>query len=101
MRPPRQRDGATHVYHLYVTRSVNRDRWQALLKARGVGSGVHYPCPVHLQPAYAARVALGPGGCPETERAAREVLSLPVYPELTDADVMTVCAALEALLRDH
>jgi dTDP-4-amino-4,6-dideoxygalactose transaminase len=99
--PPRKRDGATHVYHLYVTRSPKRDLWQALLQGRGVGSGVHYPVPVHLQPAYAGRVALGPTGCPEAERAAREVLSLPVYPELTDADVKTVCTALEDLFRDH
>jgi dTDP-4-amino-4,6-dideoxygalactose transaminase len=99
--PPQKRDGATHVYHLYVTRSPKRDLWQALLQGRGVGSGVHYPVPVHLQPAYAGRVALGPPGCPEAERAAREVLSLPVYPELTDADVKTVCTALEDLFRDH
>jgi len=99
--PPQKRDGATHVYHLYVTRSPKRDLWQALLRGRGVGSGVHYPVPVHLQPAYAGRVALGPTGCPETERAAQEVLSLPVYPELTDADVKTVCTALEDLFRDH
>lgn len=99
--PPQQRADVGHVYHLYVTRSPERDHFQAALKAAGVGTGIHYPSPVHLQPAYAGRVAVGPGGCPDTEAAAREILSLPLYPELTDTDVATVCAALEALLRDH
>ncbi|MDR3529115.1 MAG: DegT/DnrJ/EryC1/StrS family aminotransferase [Rhodopila sp.] len=98
---PAQRDGASHVFHLYVTRSRERDRFQAVLKAAGIGTGIHYPMPVHLQPAYAGRVALGPAGCAETEAAAREVLSLPLYPELTDAEVETVCAALKTLLRDN
>ena len=51
--------------------------------------------PVHLQPAYAGRVALGPARCAETERAASEVLSLPLYPEMTDAQVETVCRAID------
>jgi dTDP-4-amino-4,6-dideoxygalactose transaminase len=101
LRPPNQREGVSHVYHLYVTRSGQRDRFQAMLKERGIGTGIHYPVPVHCQPAYADRVALGSGGCPETEIAAREILSLPIYPELTDADVETVCAALKTLLRDN
>jgi dTDP-4-amino-4,6-dideoxygalactose transaminase len=101
LRPPHQREGADHVFHLYVTRSADRDRFQAALKAAGVGTGIHYPAPVHLQPAYAGRIALGPSGCKETETAAREILSLPLYPELTDAEVDTVCAALKSLLRHH
>jgi dTDP-4-amino-4,6-dideoxygalactose transaminase len=101
LQPPRQREGADHVFHLYVTRSGDRDRLQAALRSAGVGTGIHYPVPVHLQPAYAGRIALGPGGCPHTERASREILSLPLYPELTDAEVETVCAALKSLLRDH
>lgn len=96
---PNQRPGVTHVFHLYVTRSAERDRFQAALKEAGIGTGIHYPMPVHLQPAYAGRVTLGPSGCPETEAASREILSLPMYPELTDADVETVCAALRTLLR--
>ena len=69
------------------------------MKAAEIGTGIHYPMPVHLQPAYANRVVLGPGGCPETEAAARRILSLPMYPELTDAEVDTVCATLRELLR--
>jgi hypothetical protein len=99
LHPPQQRAGVDHVFHLYVTRSEQRDHFQVLLKERGIGSGIHYPVPVHLQPAYAGRTALGPGGCPHTERAAAEILSLPIYPELSDADVETVCAALRTLFR--
>jgi dTDP-4-amino-4,6-dideoxygalactose transaminase len=98
---PQPRGDADHVYHLYVTRSPDRDRVQAKLRDAAVGTGIHYPVPVHLQPAYAGRIALGPSGCKETEAAAREILSLPIYPELTDAQIATVCAALRALFRDH
>jgi dTDP-4-amino-4,6-dideoxygalactose transaminase len=96
-RAPRRRRGSEHVYHLYVVRTPDRDQMQARLRERGVGSGVHYPVPVHLQPAYAGRVRLGPSRCTETERAAAEVLSLPLYPELTDDQVAVVCRAIDCL----
>ncbi len=95
--PPRVRDGVDHVFHLYVLRSERRESIQASLRERGIGTGIHYPVPVHLQPAYAGRVALGPGGCPRTEAVCREVFSLPLYPELTDDQVETVCAGLRGL----
>jgi dTDP-4-amino-4,6-dideoxygalactose transaminase len=101
LHPPAQRDGATNVFHLYVARSSKRDGMQAALKAAVIGTGIHYPVPVHLQPAYAGRIALCPGLCPETDRVAREILSLPLYPELTDADVDTVCTTLKTLLGHH
>ena len=101
IQPPETRAGADHVYHLYVTRCARRDAIQAALKSAGIGSGIHYPVPVHLQPAYANRIALGHGGCPETEAAAHEILSLPMYPELTDNEVETICGALKPLLRNH
>jgi dTDP-4-amino-4,6-dideoxygalactose transaminase len=94
-RAPKRRRGSEHVYHLYVVRVSERDRVQTRLRERGVGSGVHYPVPVHLQPAYAGRVALGPSGCVETERASAEVLSLPLYPELTDEQVAHVRGSLD------
>jgi dTDP-4-amino-4,6-dideoxygalactose transaminase len=100
LQPPAQRGDTAHVFHLYVTRTRHRDRIQAELKEAGIGSGIHYPVPVHLQPAYAGRVALGPSGCPQTEAAAREILSLPLYPELDDADVATIRAALSLLRND-
>ena len=96
-RAPRRRRGSQHVYHLYVVRTPDRDQMQVRLRERGVGSGVHYPVPVHLQPAYANRVPLGPSGCVATERTAAEVLSLPLYPELTDEQVMLVCRAIDCL----
>jgi dTDP-4-amino-4,6-dideoxygalactose transaminase len=92
--PPARRAGATHVFHQYVVRVPDRGAVQARLRGQGIGSGVHYPVPVHLQPAYRGRVALGPAGCRESERAAAEVLSLPMYPELGDAQVEQVCGAL-------
>jgi len=88
---------AEHVFHQYVVRAEARDALRDRLKEAGIGTNIHYPVPVHLQPAYAGRVALGPGGLPETERAAREVLSLPMYPQLADAQVAEVAAAIRRL----
>ncbi len=97
IRPPARRPGAGHVFHLYVVRVPNRDAVQAGLRAVGIGSGIHYPQPVHIQPAYRGRVALGAVGCRATEAAAVEVLSLPLYPELTDDEVHEVASALRRL----
>ena len=94
LRPPARRAGAGHVFHLYVVRTPQREAVQARLRGLGVATGIHYPSPVHQQPAYRDRVALGPSGCQQTEAVARDVLSLPLYPELTDAQVEQVCAAL-------
>jgi dTDP-4-amino-4,6-dideoxygalactose transaminase len=95
--PPARRDGTGHVFHLYVVRARDRAALQTTLRAKGIGTGIHYPSPVHLQPAYRARLLLGPSGCRATEIAAREVLSLPMYPELTDAQVAIVCEALRQI----
>jgi dTDP-4-amino-4,6-dideoxygalactose transaminase len=95
--PPARRAEAEHVFHLYVLRHPDRDAIMARLKAQGIGTGIHYPVPVHAQPAYAGRVVLGPAGCAETAQAAREVFSLPMYPELADAQVARVCEAIRAL----
>jgi dTDP-4-amino-4,6-dideoxygalactose transaminase len=97
---PLRRAEATHVYHQYVVRSPRRDALRAALKARGIGTNVHYPVPVHLQPAYRGRIAEGPSGLAESERAAREVLSLPMYPQLGDAEVDRVIAAVRAAARE-
>jgi hypothetical protein len=71
------------------------------LGARGIGTNIHYPVPVHLQPAYRSRVALGPSGMQHSERAAKEVLSLPMFPQLSDEQVTRVIAALRALSSDR
>ena len=94
---PARRTGGTHVFHQYVLRLPNRAVVQAHLGDAGIGSGIHYPQPVHAQPAYRGRVTLGPAGCRASETAAVEVLSLPIYPELTDAEVTTICASLGQL----
>ena len=96
--PPWRAPGAEHVFHQYVLRSPQREALQARLKAAGIGTGIHYPVPVHLQPAYRGRVPLGPAGCAETVRAAEEVFSLPMYPELTEAQVARICTALGTLV---
>ncbi|MBF0629238.1 MAG: DegT/DnrJ/EryC1/StrS family aminotransferase [Magnetococcales bacterium] len=85
------------VYHVYAVRLAARDRIQAALQARGVATNIHYPRPVHLQPAY-ADLGYGPGAFPHAEAAAREFLSLPIYPELTDDQVAEVCHHLLACL---
>jgi dTDP-4-amino-4,6-dideoxygalactose transaminase len=94
---PHRRPGAEHVFHQYVLRTEDRAAIQAQLKAQGVGTGIHYPVPVHLQAAYKDRTPLGPAGCAETAKAAGEVLSLPMYPELTDAQVERICGALRGV----
>lgn len=81
------------VFHLFVVRTSHRDQVQAHLAGHGVGTDIHYPLPVHLQPAY-AQYGDGQGSLPVTERLAREVLSLPIYPELSDDSIDYVCQAL-------
>jgi dTDP-4-amino-4,6-dideoxygalactose transaminase len=92
---PIERAGARHVYHLYVVRAPGRrDELQAKAKAAGVGTLIHYPVPIHLQPAYAGRLR-GADRLQETERAALEVLSLPMYPELSPEDVSSVIGTIK------
>lgn len=95
---PAVREGCRHVYHLYVVRSRQRDALQAYLKDQGIGTLVHYPLAVHQQPAY-EDVTIGPGGVAEAERAAAEVLSLPLYAEMPDEHVERVAAAVRAFDR--
>lgn len=84
---PAERDWARHVYHLYVVRSKERDRLRAHLEAAGISTMVHYPAPIHRQPAYDG---LATGPLPETEKAVGEILSLPLYPEITAAQLKLV-----------
>jgi dTDP-4-amino-4,6-dideoxygalactose transaminase len=93
---PREQPYARAIYHLFVIRHPQRDRLAAALAERGIGTLVHYPIPLHLQPVFAP---LGgrPGDLPVAEAAAREVLSLPLYPELGEAEVRQVAAAVREL----
>jgi dTDP-4-amino-4,6-dideoxygalactose transaminase len=91
---PRALPHVRHVYHAYTIRTPERDRLAEQLARAGIQSGVHYPKPIHLQPAY--RDARFPeGSLPVAESAAREVLSLPIYPEMTPEQVDTVASALK------
>jgi len=78
---PREREGCRSAWHLYTVKAAERDALQARLRAEGIATAVHYPRPIHLQPAMAA-AAGKPGDLPVSERLSREVLSLPLYPEL-------------------
>lgn len=91
---PHASPGTTHVFHQYVVRHPDRDALQARLQAQGIATNIHYPVPVHEQPAYRARGGSNPAGLRETEKAAREVLSLPMYPELDEASVAEVIDAV-------
>jgi dTDP-4-amino-4,6-dideoxygalactose transaminase len=82
-----------HVYHLYVVRLEQRDGWRDRLAEAGVQTGVHYPIPLHLQPAY-RDLGYSTGDFPVCEQASREVLSLPMFPELTPDQIKEVALAL-------
>jgi dTDP-4-amino-4,6-dideoxygalactose transaminase len=86
---PRVMAYGRHVYHLYVVRHARRDDLQAYLAGHQVGSLVHYPAPIHLQPAYRGRLG-DVGSFPHAEQITRQVLSLPLYPELSEAQVRHV-----------
>jgi dTDP-4-amino-4,6-dideoxygalactose transaminase len=88
---PKRREDATHVFHLYVVRSNAREDLLSRLRGVGVDAAIHYPVPVHLQPAYRGRLCAN--NLTNTERIATEILSLPIYPELADADVERIAAA--------
>ncbi len=88
---------AGHAFYVYVARAPERDRVRAELEAQGVLTGVHYPIPCHLQPA-CAEYGYSAGSLPVTEAYASEILSLPLYPELTDEQIHTVVTAMENAL---
>jgi dTDP-4-amino-4,6-dideoxygalactose transaminase len=91
LRLPREREGARSAWHLFTIRVPERDALQAHLQARGIASAVHYPRPIHLQPAMAEAGGKA-GDLPVSEQLSREVLSLPLYPELPLAEVRRIAA---------
>jgi dTDP-4-amino-4,6-dideoxygalactose transaminase len=91
--PPHEADYAQHVYHVYAIRVQDRDEVMRQLEAKGVGCGVHYPIPVHLQQAYAS-LGYQRGAFPVSEKIADEFLSLPMFPELTEAQINIVIEAV-------
>src|SRR5262249_16648282 len=85
---------ARHVWHVYAVRSRDRGPLQDALQARGVQTNIHYPFPVHLLPAY-SDLGYAAGDFPESEAAAQEELSLPMYPEMTREQIETVHSAIQ------
>ena len=90
---PRQADDAESAWHLYVVRHARRDELKRHLEANQIGCGMHYPLPLHLQKAF-AHLGYKPGDFPVAEKAARECLSLPIYPELTADQIQRVAAVI-------
>ncbi|MGH9237952.1 MAG: DegT/DnrJ/EryC1/StrS family aminotransferase [Vicinamibacterales bacterium] len=95
---PVERPDCRHVYHVYAVRLSQRDSTRAALQAADIQTGVHYPIPIHLQPAH-ADLGYGPGDFPVSEQAAAQVLSLPMFPEMTVEQVEQVAAAVLAAER--
>jgi dTDP-4-amino-4,6-dideoxygalactose transaminase len=94
-RPPMERPGSRHVYHIYAVQLPDRDAWRARFTVAGVQTGVHYPIPVHLQPAY-RDLGYARGDFPVSEAIAGEVLSLPMFPELTSEQIGEVAGVIRA-----
>lgn len=97
---PRVAPGNRHVWHLYVIRVPRRDHVLASLHESGIHAAIHYPVPVHLHPAF-QHLGYAPGDFPVAEQAAGQILSLPLYPQITRAQQERVCAALRRALLCH
>jgi dTDP-4-amino-4,6-dideoxygalactose transaminase len=97
---PTEMPWGRHVYHVYTLRSDDRDGLQAALQADGIQTGIHYPVPAHLQPAY-ADLGYGRGAFPQSEAAAEQVLSLPLYPELSPQAVAQVAGAVKKAIANR
>jgi dTDP-4-amino-4,6-dideoxygalactose transaminase len=93
--PPRRLSDEGHVYHLYVVEVENRAHVMSVLAEHGVATGIHYPIPIHLQPAY-ADLGIGRGAFPRTEQSAERILSLPMFPELTEEQIDLVVRGIES-----
>lgn len=95
-----QLGGRDHVYHVYSVCVEERDRIREIMGAAGISTGIHYPRPVHMQPAY-SNLAITPAGFPVSERLADQFLSLPIYPEMTQEQVQTVAETLIRAVEDR
>ncbi len=97
---PVERSENHHIYHLYVARTPNRDALQKHLKEQGIFTGIHYPIPCHLQKAL-AYLGYKPGDLPVTENVVREIISLPMFPELTNEDIETISREINGFLVNY
>ena len=94
---PVELDGIEHVYHLYVVRVKNRDKLREFLASRGIATGIHYPIPIHLQQAY-KDLGYKKGDFPVTEKYAKEILSLPMFPELKESEIKYIVDSIRDFL---
>jgi len=97
---PEEMTYARHVFHIYAVRTRHRQAWQKALHAQDIQTGIHYPVPVHLLPAY-RDLGYAPGQFPHAERAANEVLSLPMFAELTESQCTEVAIAIRNLAQSR
>ena len=97
---PYEADYSKHVYHLYVIRAEGRDKLRGELKSKGIATGIHYPIPLHLQPAY---IYLGHkrGDFPVTEKASQEILSLPMFAELSEDQIVEIVKLIRNYYKLH
>ena len=91
---PTEQDYSYHIYHQYTIRTPRRDELREFLKAQGIPTAVHYPMPLHLQPAFKERFGYCEGDFPEAEKASQEVISLPMHPELTGEEIEYIVQAI-------
>jgi dTDP-4-amino-4,6-dideoxygalactose transaminase len=94
---PNEMPWAHHVFHVYTIRTEDRDAMQSGLTEQGIQTGIHYPVPAHLQPAY-SDLGYGPGDFPQSEAASKQVLSLPLYPELSSQAIAEVAGAVKKIV---
>lgn len=92
---PQTASWAKHVFHLYVIQCPERTALMQYLREQGIFTAIHYPAPVHLQPAYFGRILSSPAGLPVTEEIASQILSLPMFPQLTKQDVERICTVIQ------
>lgn len=92
---PQIATGCEHIFHLYVIEHKNRDELREYLSKCGIGTGIHYPLPVHVQTAYAGKLHLAPEGLTQTERLCSQILSLPMYPSLEEKEIIYICDSIK------
>jgi len=96
---PKINEGNTHVFHLFIARHPERDQIMEFLGERGVSTGLHYPVPIHLQNCYKDTIAYSEGDFPVAEKYAHEIMSLPIFPEMTDEQVTHVIESMHAYFK--
>jgi dTDP-4-amino-4,6-dideoxygalactose transaminase len=95
---PKEMEWARHVYHMYVIRAKKRDQLQKWLKDKGISTGIHYPTPVHLQPGIKAHVPIAKD-LENTERLVKEILSLPMHPQLKEEEQSRVSQNIKEFMK--